>query len=254
VQTNGAAVAAGIASGALDIGNTSVTTLLLAHEKGLPFSIVAGASLHDPRLSINDGALVLKDSPLVLGADANNAVIGVVSLSGMGHDAFCSWVDQHGGDPSSIRFVEIPFSAGAGALEEHRVIATEASEPTMAAALDTGKFRTIPTYNAIGSVFAVGVWFTNKDFSAKNPEIVRMFARVVATVAPYANTHHAETAQIMSGFTGIPLDVMLRMPRSVMAAKFDPSLIQPAITAAAKYGLLKKSFAARELIDPNVLS
>lgn len=251
-QSNGAAVAAAIASGSYDIGNSSVTTILLAHQKGLPFTLVAPAGIHSSKGPFFDGALALKDSPLQLGKDAENAVIGVVSLSGIGHDAFCSWVDQHGGDPSLIRFVEIPFSVSGNALEQHRVVAAETATPTLTLAIDTGKFRFIPVYNAIGPAFLVSAWFMSKDFSAKRPEVVRKFTRVVAAAATYANTHHAETAAIMSEFTGIPLPVMLRMPRSLQGVTLNPELIQPVITAGAKYGLLKKSFPAQELIDPSV--
>jgi NitT/TauT family transport system substrate-binding protein len=253
-QANGAAVAAAIASGSYDIGNSSVTTVLLAHQKGLPFTLVAPAGVHSSKGPLFDGALALKDSPIQLGKDAENQVIGVVSLSGIGHDAFCSWVDQHGGDPALIKFVEIPFSVSGNALEEHRVVAAETATPTMTLALDTGKFRLIPVYNAIAPSFLTSVWFMSKDFSAKRPEVVRTFTRVVAAAAVYANGHHAETAAIMSDFTRIPLATVLRMPRSLEGVTLNPELIQPVITAAAKYGLLKKTFPAQELIDPSLLS
>src|SRR5580698_1163326 len=45
-QHNGAAVAAGVASGNYDIGNSSVTSILLAHERGLPFTLVAPAGIY----------------------------------------------------------------------------------------------------------------------------------------------------------------------------------------------------------------
>src|ERR1019366_4828288 len=46
VQNSGAAAAAAVASGAYDIGQSSITSLLLAHEKGLPFTLVAPSGLY----------------------------------------------------------------------------------------------------------------------------------------------------------------------------------------------------------------
>jgi NitT/TauT family transport system substrate-binding protein len=251
-QSNGAAVAAAVASGSYDIGNSSVTSIFLAHEKGLPFTFVAPCGIYDSKNPFT-GALVLKDSPLRLGKDAENQVCGLVSLSGTGHDAFCAWIDQHGGDPSLVKFVEVPFSVSGNALEEHRVIASETATPAMTNTLETGKFRLVPVYSGIAPAFLISVWFASKDFTGKHPDVVRKFSRVVAEAAAYANAHHAETAPIMAEFTGIPVEVMLHMPRALQGVALNPGLIQPAITASAKYGLLKKSFPAQELIDGSLL-
>jgi NitT/TauT family transport system substrate-binding protein len=247
-QGNGAAVAAAIVSGTYDIGNSSLTSVLLAHEKGIPFTFVAPAGVYDARTPFT-GALLLKDSTARLDKDAEHAIIGLVSLSGTGHDAFCGWVEQHGGDPSTIRFVEVPFSAAAAALETHRVVASETVTPAMTSALDTGNFRFLPVYSGIGPQFLISAWFTTKDFAGKYRETVRTFARVVAAAGTYANAHHAETAPIMSEFTKIPVDVMLRMPRALQGVTLSAGLITPVITAAARYGSLKRAFPAAEIIE-----
>ncbi len=252
-QSNGAAVAAAVLSGFFDIGNTSVTSILLAHDKGLPFTLVAPAGVYDGKMPFT-GALVLKDSTLELGKDVNDQVISLASLSGIGHDCFSAWVEQHGGDWRTLRFVEVPLSAAAAAVEERRVVAAEAATPALASALETGKFRLIPVYSALAPSFLVSAWFTTRDFSSKHPEVVRTFARVVASAAAYANTHHAQTAPIMAEFTGIPLASFERMIRARQGMTLVPALIQPAIDAALKYGSLKKYFPAQEVIDADLQS
>lgn len=251
IQSSGAAAAAAVASGVYDIGESSISSILQAHEKGLPFTVVAPAGIYDMKAA-NEGALLLADSPLRLDRDADNQILGVTSLSSVGHDAYCAWVDAHGGDARTLKFLEIPFSLSEAALEQHRVVATESAEPTLDRALQTGKFRLIPTFSAIAPTFLVSLWFTTKDFSNKNPEAVRTFARVVAAAAAYTNTHHAETAPMMSALTKIPVADILRIKRAVCGSTLSPALIQPAITAAAKYGTLTKSFPAQELIDSNL--
>lgn len=252
VQSSGAAGAAAVAGGVYDIGESSISSILLAHERNVPFTIVAPAGLYDSRTP-TAGALVLKTPPRELGKDADNQVIGVTSLSGVGHDAFCAWISAHGGDANSIRFVEVSYALSAAALEQHRVISTDIAEPMLTTAMNTGNFRFIPTFSAIASKFIASVWFTTRDFSDKHPDAIRTFSRVVAAAANYANTHHAETAPMIAEISKIPVADVLRLPRAVWGTTLSPSLIQPAITVAARYGSLKESFAAQELIDHNVV-
>lgn len=82
---------------------------------------------------------------------------------------------------------------------------------------------------------------------------MRTFARVVASAAAYANSHQAQTAPIMAEFTGVPLSLFEHMTRQQQGTALIPSLIQPSIDAALKYGALKKYFPAQEVIDSNVL-
>jgi NitT/TauT family transport system substrate-binding protein len=251
-QHNGAAVAAAVLSGFFDIGNTSITSLLLAHEHGLPFTLVAPAGIYDAKDPFT-GALVLKDSSLQLGRDAEGQVIAVASLDSTGHDCFAAWVDHHGGDWRQVKFIEVPLSAAAAAVAEHRVAAAESATPAMETAMETGKFRLIPVYSGFATRFLISAWFTSRDFSSKHPDIVKTFARVVAAAGAYANTHHAETAPAMAQLTGIPLATFSHMMRAEEGTVLVPSLIQPVIDAAHTYGTLGRAFPAREIIDPNVL-
>jgi NitT/TauT family transport system substrate-binding protein len=251
ITQNGAAVAAAIASGAFDMGNGGVTSIFLAHEKGIPFVFIAPAGMYDARAPY-DGALVLKNSPLTLGKDIENEVVGTVALEGIGHDAMCAWISQHGGDPSTVRFIEVPYSAAPTALLQQRIVAAETITPAMTVALDSGNFRFVPILDSIGKLYLQSAWFTTRDFSAKNPDVVRTFAHVVAATAVYVNSHHAETAPITAQFTGIPLEVVQRMPRATQGLALSPELIQPAIETCAKFGSLKKAFPAQDIIDPLV--
>jgi NitT/TauT family transport system substrate-binding protein len=250
IQRNGSAVAAAILSNTYDIGNSSVTSVFLAHEKNLPFTLVAPAGVYDAKSPPYGGAITLKNSPLKFDKDVNGEIFGTASLGGIGHDAFCGWVEQHGGDAHSLRFTEVPFSLAPQAIEQHRIVAAEIATPVLTTAMDTGDFRIVPIYNAIAPLFMVSAWFTSRQFSTANPDLVRAFARVVADSAAYVNAHHAETAAVVAEFTSVPMSQVQRMPRSVQGSRLDPALLQPAIDAAAKYGSLKASFPAQDLIDP----
>jgi ABC-type nitrate/sulfonate/bicarbonate transport system substrate-binding protein len=246
-QSSGAAVAAAVASGAYDIGKSSITSLFDAHQRGIPFLMIAPSVVYDSAAPYA-GLIVRKDAGMRTGKDANNGVVAVAALSDIGRLAMQAWVDQNGGDPATLRFVEIPFPAVPAAVDEGRVIAGEMSMPTMAAALATGKFRLIPAYDAIATSYLNTAWFTTADYAAKNPPIIRTFARVLGESASYTNKHHRETAAMMADFTGASLDIINHMTRATDGIVLTPEEIQPVIDAAVKYGTIKRAFLAQELI------
>jgi hypothetical protein len=62
------------------------------------------------------------------------------------------------------------------------------------------------------------------------------------------NTHRAETAPVVAEFTKATLANVAKMHRTTNPTVLDPSLIQPLIDAAAKYGIIARAFPAREII------
>jgi NitT/TauT family transport system substrate-binding protein len=165
--------------------------------------------------------------------------------------ALMAWVEQHGGDPKTMKFVEVPFTAAVAAVESGRVAAAECSYPAIAVALERG-MHLIPAYDGLGSQYVLTAWVTTKDYSAKHPEAVRTFNRAYVESATYTNAHHAETAPMMAEFTGIQLATIQHMVRGTAGTAIVPGLLQTVIDASVKYGAIKHSFPAQELIDVNV--
>jgi NitT/TauT family transport system substrate-binding protein len=250
--TSGAAAAAAVSSGTYAFGKSSLTTLLVAHEKGIPYTLVASDVVYDAKTPYA-AFIADRDAGLRTGKDFNDKLIAVSALGDMGSVALQAWVEARGGDPKSLRFVEIPLSAAIAAVDNHRVAAAETSIPVLAAAIESGK-AVIPAYDTIAPTFLLAAWFTTTGYSAKNPQAVRQFARAFAASAAYTNAHHAETAAMMAEFTGVAVGVVERMTRTIAGTSLLPAQIQPVIDSAAKYGALKRAFPAKEVIDPNAVT
>jgi ABC-type nitrate/sulfonate/bicarbonate transport system substrate-binding protein len=142
-MTAGVAAAQALVAGTFDLGKASVTTILSGHEKGIPFSIVSEAFLNNAQ-DPSSAFIVLKDSPIQTGKDFNGQLVASAGLGDIGTMALSAWVDQHGGDAKTIKFVEIPFPAVGAAIEAGRVAAGVASNPNLAVTLAAGKVRVIP--------------------------------------------------------------------------------------------------------------
>jgi NitT/TauT family transport system substrate-binding protein len=246
--TSGAAVTAAVLSGSYEFGKSSLVALLAAHLRGLPVTIIAADAVNDPR-SPYGGLCVAVDSPIQSGKDFAGKTLAVPSLNDLNQIAISSWIDKHGGDSSTVKFVEVPNSAAAVAVAEHRIDGAGIQQPALADAVATGKVKVLGNdYDAISNDFYITVFFTTTDFAAKHPEAVRSFARSISEAAAYQNSHHGETAPLAAELTKIPLPIVEKMTRVVIGTQLKASEIQPMIAAAVKYKMIPRGFPARELI------
>jgi ABC-type nitrate/sulfonate/bicarbonate transport system substrate-binding protein len=159
------------------------------------------------------------------------------------------WVDQNGGDSKLLKFVEIPNTAQAISVAEHRVDAAVLQQPDLARALEGGKVKVLGlAYSAISPNFMFAGWFAMNDWAAKHADLVKIFNRVAADAARYTNAHHAETAPMLADASKIPLTVIEKMNRVDSSTALDPTIIQPIIDASAKYKMLAHGFPAKDLI------
>jgi NitT/TauT family transport system substrate-binding protein len=247
-QTSGAAVTAAVMSGTFDIGKSSVVPLINAHAHGLPVAIVAPASVWNGKSEFA-ALLVATNSPVRSGKDLDGKLIGVQSLNDMNEIATNAWVALHGGDPSTLRYVELPMSSAANAIESQRIDAAAFVEPQLANALASGKLRPLPgAFGAVAPQYLFAAWFSTKSWVHDHPDAARAFAQIVTEAAEYTNAHHDETAAMVSQFTSIPLAVVQQMTRTPSGTKLDPGQLQPIIDAAVKYKVLPHGFAAAEMI------
>jgi NitT/TauT family transport system substrate-binding protein len=245
--SSGSAATAAVVSGTYEMGKGSSLASLIAHLRNLPLVVVALNSLWDPRRPITL-AMVASDTPIQNAADLNGKIGGTAALRDIGQLGVSVWMDKNGGDSKSLRWVELPSSAGAAALIDHRVDVASMNEPLITAARETGKIRVLaPYFNAIAERFAVGIQFANADWAAKHQDVVRRYVSILYESSAYTNDHPDELAPLMAEQTKIPLDTLRKMSRTPVATSSDPGLLQPVIDVAARYGYIQRAFPARDL-------
>jgi NitT/TauT family transport system substrate-binding protein len=245
---SGSALAAAVVSGAVDIGKSSPISLCAAHVRGVPLQIVDGSALYlsdDPITAL----IVPKNSPIRAGADLNGKLAATPALQSLDQIATQAWVDDHGGDASTVHFVELPQQSVVSALQAGRIDAATLVVPTLAQALASGQFRILGRpFDAIGKRFLIAVWFSSRDYIARNTDAVRRFNDGFAQAAAYTNTHHAETVAMLAAYAHLEPAVIGAMTRTTSALHLDPKDLQPVIDAAAKYKVIPKAFPAAELM------
>jgi NitT/TauT family transport system substrate-binding protein len=250
-QSSGTAIAAGVAGGSYAAGKSSLGAIISAHVHGLPFVVVAGGSRYDSKNSYSSLA-VKADSPFKTGADLNGKLIASPALNDVTTIATKAWIDQHGGDSSTVKVLEFPFAAIPDALAAGRVDAGFIADPILQQAIDAGKVRVLAhAFDAIALQFMITSWFMTADYAEKNHATVVKFNRVMADAAAYVEAHPADAVSLLSKFGGVDPAVILKSHRLTYAA-LDPRLIQPVIDTDAKYKVIPATFDAKDLIAPGL--
>src|SRR5580700_5764819 len=118
--TNGAAVAAAVAGGSIQLGKGSALTPVQAYAKGIPFIVTANLANYSSD-SPNIAMVVQNSAPIHVPKDLIGKTIGMVGLNDSNTLGVYAWLEKGGVDLTSVKFIELGNSAGAAALEANRV-------------------------------------------------------------------------------------------------------------------------------------
>lgn len=106
----GAAIVPAVLTGSNDFGFSNVVSLLTARDKGVPLVAVAGgsSSTGDPAKDFNS-VLVAKGSTLTSAKDLAGKTVAINTLNNIGDTTVRTAVEKAGGDPNSVKFLELPL-------------------------------------------------------------------------------------------------------------------------------------------------
>jgi NitT/TauT family transport system substrate-binding protein len=243
---NGAQVSTGVASGALDIGISSVITLANATIRGLPFVYIAGGGMYTaaaPTIVL----CVTKDSTLTDARELEGKTVSVSGIKDITHLAVVAYLIKGGADPAKVNIIEMPFSQVSAALKRGTIAAGIISEPSLAASSDDVRVLAKP-FELIGRRLMIGGWFATSDWQKKNVAAARAFAGVIYETARWANANHDKSALILQKYTKIDDATVRRMVRVTYAESLEPDMIDPTLDLAAREKFTERRVRAPEMI------
>jgi NitT/TauT family transport system substrate-binding protein len=244
--SNAPAIVSAIVGDVADIGFSTVGPLALAHLRGLPVAFVAAAHVSDERNPT--GALVVaSDSPIQRAADLTGKIIAANGLATPSEYIPRAWVDRNGGDASTLRFVEMPFSEMPAALAAGRIDAAQISEPFMTEALQQHHARILVYAAAVTKDALQGGWFTTLQWARAHGAALKRFNAAMRQTAAWANANPALCVPILVKYLKVDPQVATMVHRAKFAERLSAAKVQPMIDLSAKYAKFKP-FPARDLI------
>jgi len=244
---NGAAIAAAVAAGAIDVGYADLGSLAKAHSRGIDFAIVAPAAMWVSSAPVN-ALMVAKDSPIHNARDLNGKVVAVPGL-GTGADyTVRDWLEANGADLTTIKVIELSYAAMPAALSAGRIDAAHVAEPFIAVAKQNARVLASAD-DVLGKSYLRTVWFANGAWAKAHPDLIARFATIMRETAKWANDkrNYPRSAAILVKYAQIDPAVVGAMTRVIYGESLDPKLLQPEIDSNAKYGGFT-TFPAEDLL------
>ena len=243
----GPAIAAAITSNTINIGYSDVYVLATLHSKNSSFVIIAPAAEYSSSTSAHVAALVVPaNSPVQHAGDLNGKLIAEPALHSLAESAARGWIDQNGGDSSTVKFAAIPFPAMPAALDAGRIDAAWFVEPFVTTSTKNGRVLAYG-FDGIAKRFLVSAWFTTQQWAKDHPDLVVRFSAAMHDTAVWANQNPMRSGEILAKHTDLDPTVIATMTRTRFGEQLTPTLIQPFIDVFAKYNGFS-TFPARELI------
>jgi NitT/TauT family transport system substrate-binding protein len=242
----GAETLAGISRGDLDIASATPQGVANAIIHNIPLRIIAiGAIYVDPPAV---GLYVAKASKIGRAADLSNTTVAVNSLNDSQSLGVWQWMTDNKVDPSTVKIVEIPFSAIGAALKRGEVAAGCLVEP-FATAASKEDARVVPgVYASLGRHWALGVWYAQKDFIDKNPALIKAAVTALYATGKHVNANPASVEQLLVTYTKLPLETIRAIVRPVWAERVERSSIEPQLVSAAKFKVISRPVSFDEIM------
>jgi NitT/TauT family transport system substrate-binding protein len=248
IIATGPTIASAVVGGTIDIGAVNTGSLALARMRGVALRALAPANIigFGPTA---DTILVTKTSTMRNGDDLRGKTIAINSVGTVQHAAALAWIDAHGGDAKSVKFIELPVPAMPAAIDAGRVDGGICGEPYVSQAAATTRGLG-PIYDAMHRPFLLFALCAGERWLANNPATAQQFASVIRQANLWANAREndAQRRQFNATLSKMDPQIIAKMTLAEMGTTLDATVIQPVIDVMVKYGFMEHRVNPDDLI------
>jgi len=234
----GAAIVPGVVSGQFQFGFSNVTSLLIAQSRGLPLKVVSNGVASTGKDKADFGGVVTRDDSIKTAADLAGKRVAVNTLKNIGDSTIRASVRKAGGDPSSIKFVELAFPDMPAALQADRVDAIWVVEPFLSTSLGEGGRLVASNYVDTAPDLTVAVYFTSEQLTKDDPDLVKRFTEAMTESLAYADSHPDEARQVLTTYTQIDEAVIQKLTLPKWPPEINRESVETLATLAVQDGLV----------------
>jgi NitT/TauT family transport system substrate-binding protein len=234
----GAAIVPGVVSGQFQFGFSNVTSLLIAQSRGLPLKVVSNGVASTGKDKADFGGVVTRDDSIKTAADLAGKRVAVNTLKNIGDSTIRASVRKAGGDPSSIKFVELAFPDMPAALQADRVDAIWVVEPFLSTSLGEGGRLVASNYVDTAPDLTVAVYFTSEQLTKDDPDLVKRFTEAMTESLAYADSHPDEARQVLTTYTQIDEAVIQKLTLPKWPPEINRESVETLATLAVQDGLI----------------
>lgn len=238
--SGGAAAVPGVVSGDFDFAFGNTVSLMVANEEGLGLEFVVNdVSTTGKQDSDFSAVVVPKGSSIESPADLAGKKVSVNNLENIGDTTVRYAMEQDGGDPSDVEFVEVPFPDAPAALSNGDVDAIWVLVPFLSQALAEGGRAISWNYVEMSPRLDIAGYFTSSRYLEENPELSEQFTAAMTKSMNYAQAHPDAVRDIVGTYTEIDEKTRQQMTLPTYRPEFDRPSMETLGQAAVEYGTLE---------------
>ncbi|TLS44666.1 nitrate ABC transporter substrate-binding protein [Streptomyces montanus] len=238
----GAAIVPGVVSGQFQFGFSNTTSLLVAQSKNVPVKVVANGVASTAKEGADFmGTTVKKGSPIKSPKQLEGKKVAVNTLNNICDTSIKESVRKDGGDPSKVKFVEMPFEQMPAALDGGQIDGACTPEPALATVKAAGGRSIASSFYDVDPNLTVAMYFTSQQYAQQNPEVVKKFQEATAESLKYADSHPDEVREILTTYTKIPSTLLDKLTFPHWPAEPNRASIERLAELAKQDGLFKET-------------
>jgi NitT/TauT family transport system substrate-binding protein len=248
--TNGTQALQALSSKSLDITLANDVSGIKAKVKGSPLKLVfdgPGASPHTYVVTALPGTKIKSL------ADLEGKKVGVSSLNDAVAATLTDSLIAVNVQPSTVKFVTVPYANGPQDLKAHVVDATVLSEPYITqSAASMGAIPVVDVFpqGSESANIPIAGFFASDTFVKNDPKTLAAFQRAMAKGATDASNRQIAEASISKHLSKLSKQVLDVMALPDFPADLDPNRIQRVADLMQKAGFLKTHFDVRQVLAP----
>lgn len=235
----GAAMLPAVEAGTFDIGVLSPITAVIANDRGLDMRILSGFSYAYPEGDDVNGVVVRKDSGIETINDLADVNTAVNLLQTQSDLALLGAMENLGGDPDSLNFVEVPFPDMAVQLGQGNIDAAYLPYPFLSAALEDSENELLayPLQHSVPGM-PMFVSIASSEFVEANPETVQKFYNALEEVMDSANDNEDSIRELLPDFMGLTPEAAENLLLDDWSVEIRHDLMDDMGASAVKYGFI----------------
>ncbi|GAA4974355.1 ABC transporter substrate-binding protein [Kineococcus glutinatus] len=248
-QSGGAAAVPGVVAGDFQFAFGNVSSVVLAGAQDLPLRMVAegASSTGDPSTDFG-GVVVAADSPITSPADLAGKTVAINNLKNINEITVRAMVEKAGGDPASVKFVELGFPDMPAAIAGGKVDAAQVVEPFLTATTSQGDRLLGDNYTDAVDDLTVAAYFTSEQYLAENADVVDDFRAAIEESLQYAQEHPDEVRAIVPTYTKITAEVAQQIKLPAWPQEINVDSVQAVAELMQKYGITSEAVDVEELL------
>jgi NitT/TauT family transport system substrate-binding protein len=236
-----------VLSGEVDIAGTGGVSLFAAVAQGMPLKAISSLqnAATDP---VTSGILVPEDSPIADYADLEGKTVGLQALQETTNLATLLAVEEAGGDPASVNFVQIPLPAINEVVVKGEVDAGYNIGSFYPTGIGMGLRPLGSPANEVLTGAPNALWIATSEFIAANPDAVEAFNAAMAKAIDFANDNPEVVQDLQIELTEQDPDFIRANPVTKVAHALDRAAIEKTIAGLARFGFIPSEPAYEDVV------